>query len=197
MTNLEFVERLESAAAHKTMYMWGGIYRKITPSYAKMLYQQYPYKYSENRRNQIDSVASSINTTYGCDCAGLIKAFAYFGGIGSPDYDVSLDYNVNMFMSASPKTGPIDSMPYTTVGLGLYTPGHCGVYLGDNMYIECNLTNQIDGVYLGRFDPKRWQSYFYIPHMEYNANPQGKFSILINGFSSKEEAEKAITIVKE
>lgn len=56
------------------------------------------------------------------DCSGLIASF----GVGGNRVDM---------MSSSPNTGDISSLP-DVPGLGVYMPGHVGVYVGEGMVVD-------------------------------------------------------------
>ena len=92
-------------------------------------------------------------TTPGCvDASGLIVSYA--GGSSSAEM---------MFASATVK-GPISSLP-NQPGLGLYTFGHVGVYVGNGMAISAE--NESTGVVAQPIAAGGWTQWFQIPGVSY------------------------------
>lgn len=89
----------------------------------------------------------------GVDCSGLICGYAY----GCPRTSEA------MFATA-PVKGPISSMPELP-GLGLYMPGHVGVYLGGGMAVDAR--NEDAGVCRGSISSLPWTQWFEIPGISY------------------------------
>ena len=146
----------------KTLYMWGGLMNAITEYFINYKAKQYPSRYTESRK---ETLRKYINKAYGCDCAGLIKSY-YFGGVGSPGYEASKDLNASgMFNKASEK-GPISTLP-ETVGIGLYQPGHVGVYAGNGIAYECTLGSYGDGVVKTKVAGRGWTNWFKVPFIDY------------------------------
>ena len=90
----------------------------------------------------------------GCvDCSGLIYGYAY----GCP-------HSSEAMFAAAPKKGPIGSMPDIS-GLGLYMPGHVGVYLGGGMAVDAR--NESAGVCKSSISGMPWTHWFEIPGINY------------------------------
>lgn len=149
----------------KTLYMWGGLMNNITEYFINYKANQYPSYYSNSRKNLLRQY---IDKAYGCDCVGLIKSY-YFGGIGSPDYEASKDLNASGMYNKAPEKGPISTIP-ETIGLGLYQPGHVGVYARNGKVYECTLGSYGDGVVKTNLAGRGWTHWFKIPFIDYTDN---------------------------
>ena len=88
------------------------------------------------------------------DCSGLIASL----GVGG---------NRCSMMSSSPETGSISTIP-DIPGLGLYMPGHVGVYVGGGMAVDAR--NEYDGVCYSSISNMRWTNWFKIYGVDYSDN---------------------------
>jgi len=71
------------------------------------------------------------------DCYGLVKAYAWWNDTrNNPVYDVSTDRNQEMACAASLSKGTIATLPEIP-GVVLWMKGHCGIYLGGGVFVEC------------------------------------------------------------
>ena len=91
--------------------------------------------------------------SYGAvDCSGLIMLYNGVGGIRTD------------MMSASPETGYISSLP-NIHGLGLYQPGHVGVYVGSGMAVDAR--SAAYGVCYQSVYSKNWTNWFKVAGVSY------------------------------
>lgn len=162
LTNTGLVEHAQRMLALPTSYMWGTLARKIDQSTIDWCRKTYPTMYSADR---VEYLQKQIGKRYGCDCVGLIKSY-YFGGVGSPKYTASRDYNTNAIFAAAPKKGTLASLPEVP-GTCLYMQGHVGIYIGGGKAIECTLGNYGDGVVTTNVRGRGWSNWFYCPFVEY------------------------------
>lgn len=166
MDNLGLIEYCkEIERTRKTLYMWGGLMNPITEHFIKYKAVQYPNYYSERRKNYLRNY---IDQALGCDCVGLIKSY-YFGGVGSPNYDASKDLNASGMYNRSSDKGPIETLP-ETYGIGLYQPGHVGVYAKNGEVYECTLGAYGDGVVKTQLAGRGWTHWFKVPFISYVEN---------------------------
>lgn len=152
LTNSGLIEYCKTALTKNTAYMWGGLFRTITTSYINQLKLLYPGKYVQPHLGVLEKLVDT--GYYGCDCIGLIKSY-YFGGIGSPNYISSKDYNVPMMYNDAAVKGEIttfDNVPGRLVMTDNLK--HVGVYIGGNQVIECTLKTESEkgGVIQSTFD---------------------------------------------
>ena len=91
--------------------------------------------------------------SYGAvDCSGLITLYNGVGGIRTD------------MMAASPETGSIGSLPRIH-GLGLYQPGHVGVYVGSGMAVDAR--DEYSGVCYDSVYSKSWTNWFKVAGVSY------------------------------
>lgn len=94
--------------------------------------------------------------SYGCvDCSGLIMLYNGVGGS-----------RTSMCQVASDK-GSISSLPRIH-GLGLWQPGHVGVYVGSGMAVDAR--DEEDGVCYQSVYSKNWQMWFKVVGVSYPTN---------------------------
>ena len=86
------------------------------------------------------------------DCSGLIYSYYGVGGIRSD------------MMAMSPQTGGIGSLPEIP-GLGLYMPGHVGVYVGGGMCVDARDYGY--GVCYQSVASMGWTNWFYVYGVDY------------------------------
>lgn len=158
-TNNGLVEYCKTALTKNTAYMWGGLFRTITTDYINQLKSIYPDEYVQPHLGVLEKLVGK--GYYGCDCIGLIKSY-YFGGIGSPNYVSSKDYNVPTMYNSAAIKGEIttfDKVPGRLVMTGNLK--HVGVYIGDNQVIECTLKNESEkgGVIQSTFSIDIWEKW--------------------------------------
>ncbi len=155
-TNSGLVAYCKTALTKNTAYMWGGLFRTITPDYINQLKEIYPKEYVQPHLGVLENLANK--GYYGCDCIGLIKSY-YFGGIGSPNYVSSKDYNVPTMYNNAALKGTIDTFDKVPGRLVMTSAlNHVGVYIGNNQVIECTLKNESEkgGVIQSAFSTNTW-----------------------------------------
>lgn len=86
------------------------------------------------------------------DCSGLIYSYYGVGGIRSD------------MMAMSPQTGSIGTLPEIP-GLGLYMPGHVGVYVGGGMCVDAR--DYAYGVCYQSVASMGWTNWFYVYGVNY------------------------------
>lgn len=86
------------------------------------------------------------------DASGLISSYA------------GTAHNAEAMFAAAPAKGSMSTMP-DIPGLGLYMPGHVGVYVGDGMVV-CAL-NKSEGVVCNPLSSLSWTQWFQIPEVAY------------------------------
>lgn len=160
-TSKGLLTHVEYCLTCPTVYGWGGLMRILTVPYLLQLANMYPDKYPPTLVKKYKELS---NKTYLCDCVGLIKSY-WFGGVNSPNYNLKYDCNTNGMFAAAPTKGKIESMPEIP-GLGVYIPGHVGVYMGDGKVIECT-TMYGGGVVCTKLPERKWTHWFQIPYTKY------------------------------
>lgn len=167
MDNRGLVKHVEECYKMPTIYMWGGIMRTVTQYYINQLSSMYPNQYTTSRKKTLQSV---IAKSYGCDCVGLIKSY-WWGGIGSPNYDVKTDIAAGGFYERAQVIGDINSIPEIP-GLVVYMDGHVGVYVGNGKVIECTWGVYGDGVVKTNLKGRGWKYWLKAPYIDYVDEPE-------------------------
>ena len=181
-TNSGLVAYCKSALTKNTAYMWGGLFRTITTDYINQLKGIYTKEYVQPHLGVLENLVGK--GYYGCDCIGLIKSY-YFGGIGSPNYVGSRDYNVPMMYNNAKLKGEIatfDKVPGRLVMTSALN--HVGVYVGNNQVIECTLKNESEkgGVIQSSFNNSwtKWCQCIFIDDDTSGSSEQGTKNIYLS-----------------
>jgi hypothetical protein len=107
------------------------------------------------------------------DCSGLIKSYLWWTGSGT-DPNPSLSSvagSSNSMLSAASVKGSINLSDSSSLpriqGLILYSPGHVGVYVGDNMEVDnrCSGENMRKQEVIG--GSYHWTKWFKLPQLRY------------------------------
>lgn len=141
MTNREFVDRLHKAVNTKTLYVWGCFGGPMIEKNKKRYTTNHSYNMQSSRKTMIERASSD---TFGFDCVCLIKGILWgwdadpdktYGGAryesnGIPDTTITTLLNKYC-------TDQSNDFSNIEVGEFLVMDGHCGVYIGDGLAIEC------------------------------------------------------------
>lgn len=136
-----FVEILKKIATdYKTLYVMGGIGSPLTDKNKQRYCNNYDYNRDPKRTAMIQA---ATDDTFAFDCVCLVKAVLWgwngdknhiYGGAtyksnGVPDEGVNqmLDYCYDIS----------DNFADIIPGEYLWMDGHCGVYIGDGLAVEC------------------------------------------------------------
>ena len=105
------------------------------------------------------------------DCSGLIKSYFWWTGDGSdPNPSLaSIPASSSAMLSSASESGSISSLSSlpNVQGLILYSPGHVGVYLGDNLEVDNRCTGQnvkFGNVVGGSY---QWKTWLKLPQLSY------------------------------
>ena len=88
------------------------------------------------------------------DCSGLIKSKVEVCASGTEE-----------LLAESPLSGPIETIP-DIPGLGVYTFGHVGIYVGDGMVIDARTENS--GIGYDSVEYETWTNWFEIKGVDYS-----------------------------
>lgn len=146
-------------------YWFGCCCYPCTKSLLARKAQQYPTHYRESRmaRYKADIAAGRKCA----DCVGLVKGYYWTREDGSQKYglDGRPDKGANGMFSASKVNGPISTLPEIP-GLLLYSPGHCGVYIGDGYAIEARGFDY--GIVKTKVSQRSWTHWYQCPYIDYD-----------------------------
>lgn len=183
MTGFQLAARAKRIAGEPSLYVMGA-FGAPSSSVSRSRYTG-PNANEYNRRpERTRMILQSANGTWFFDCVGLIKGIlwgfdfnlgATYGGAiyqahGVPD--VSAD---TMITKCSGVSTNFANLP---VGAMLYSPGHCGIYIGNGQAVECtpawdnrvqitNLHNMGNNAYPCR----TWMKWGRLPWVDYSEIP--------------------------
>ena len=141
MTNSEFVQKLKDCATnYKSLYVMGSIGSPMNKTNKERYINGYKYNQQADRKKMIESASAD---TFGFDCICLVKSIlwgwcgnknAVYGGAkyksnGVPD--IGTEEMLNVCKDVSTNFSKIE------VGEYLWMTGHCGVYIGNGLAVEC------------------------------------------------------------
>ena len=101
------------------------------------------------------------------DCSGLIKSYFWYNfdeGYFSWGLNGFEDTSSETMWEHAEVTGDPEELP-DIPGLGLYHPGHVGIYIGDGKVIEAS--NSTDGMLISDYNPEKWDGWFEINGLTY------------------------------
>lgn len=146
MNNLEFVEKLVTVATnYKTLYASGMFGWPLTDDAIDTAKGDAPYWYNEHKKKE-DNLRECCDRGYfGFDCVCLVKAILWGWSGDYSDFHGGSGYKING-MEDIPESEVLEMCyPISTVfdpklmkpGEFLWKGGHCGIYIGDNLAVEC------------------------------------------------------------
>lgn len=182
MTGQEFAERARSAAAASTLYVNGCFGAPLTASAKKRYTANNKYNQRPERAAKIYAATSN---TFGFDCCGLVKAILWgwcadlskvYGGAVYKANGVP-DTNEDGLLQLCTMTSADFRSTKLVPGAYLYTPGHCGIYLGTGLAAEATPL-WADGVQITAvgniqaqqgYNTRSWSSWGLLPWIDYSA----------------------------
>lgn len=180
MNNLEFQQKLlDVATRYKTVYANGMFGQPITQSIIDQKAAQLPNWYTSKRKSELSALIGQ--GYFGFDCICLIKGIlwgwngnldsvnggAVYGSNGVPD--------VTEYGMLELCTDVSEDFSKMEIGEYLWTGGHCGVYIGDGLAVECTTRwdncVQITAVnnisYKSGYNERTWKKHGKIPYIKY------------------------------
>lgn len=142
MTSMEFVKKAKDIATnYKTLYVYGCLGDPMTPKNKIKHSKTYPFNRRPQRQNMI---ANASEDTFGFDCSGLVKSILW-GWCGDKTKDNGgAKYMSNGVPDASANlligsycSGVSTKFDNIEVGEFLWMSGHCGIYIGGGLAVEC------------------------------------------------------------
>lgn len=184
MTAKELIDKaIYIAKNYKTIYMYAAYGFQVTDNtIAVKAKQNLNNWYTTKNINKLKAVANQNPPTWGFDCVNLYKAIlwgwtgdtskekggAVYGTNGVPDR--SADGIFNLCLNKSSDFSIIKP------GEAVWIPGHFGLYVGDNLVVECTPT-WADGVQfsgllnvkaMDGYPDRRWNQHGFLPWVDYN-----------------------------
>lgn len=183
MTAKELIDKaIYIAKNYKTIYMYAAYGFQVTDkTIANKAKQNLNNWYTSRNINKLKAVANQTPPTWGFDCVNLYKAIfwgwngdeskekggAVYGTNGVPDTNAD-----GLFSRCSNK-----SADFSTIqpGEAVWISGHFGLYIGDNLVVECTPTwddgVQITGLLnvkkMDGYNNRRWTKHGFLPYVDY------------------------------
>ena len=192
LNNIQFKNKLiEAASDYKTIYANGMFGQPITDSIITQKAKQLPNWYTAKRQQDLRSLIDQ--GYFGFDCICLIKGIlwgwdgnlnsanggAVYESNGVPDVT---EYGMLQLCSVvSENFGSVE------VGEYLWTDGHCGVYIGDGLAVECTtrwdnsvqITAVGNIVSQGGYEERIWKKHGKLPYVTYEKTEVDKNDYLL------------------
>lgn len=127
--------------------------------------------YNEKWEYSYGSYGQLKNGVRYSDCSGLIKSYFWWTGDNSDPNPglASVPASSSAMLSSAAESGPISSVSSLprVQGLILYSPGHVGVYIGDNMEVDnrCSGENIKCGNVVG--GSYKWKTWLKLSQLSY------------------------------
>ena len=151
--------------------MWGGYGKEVTNKLINQKKKQYPSHYDAKKVKYLKSLVGKDYYSY--DCAGLIKSYWMSDyGIKKVKYMKKYDKDAyGITLGNAKKEGKIKDLPEIP-GILLYMKGHCGVYVGKGLVIECTSNKRISkkkygGVCLSKLKQRKWTNWVESKWLKY------------------------------
>lgn len=180
MTNVELVKKVKDVAAnYKTVYANGMFGQPITESIIVQKTRQLPNWYTSARQKSLRALIGKGH--FGFDCICFIKAllWGWSGDLkstnGGAKYcsnnvpDITEYGMLNRCSNISSDFSKIEAGEY------LWTDGHCGIYIGDGLAVECT-PKWDNGVQITAvhniaekqgYNGRTWKKHGKLPYIEY------------------------------
>ena len=176
----EFVAKLKDIANnYKTLYVMGGFGAPMTESNKKVYIEQYSYNKKSARKAMIEAATAD---TFGFDCVCLVKGVLWgwngdasktYGGAVYQSNDVPDTTIENLLKSCSDVS---DDFSNIVPGEFVTMKGHCGVYIGDGLAVECTpkWENKVQITAVGNigdvegYNTRTWVSHGKLPYVDYS-----------------------------
>ncbi|MBR5785340.1 MAG: hypothetical protein IKY41_01400, partial [Clostridia bacterium] len=141
MTNIELANKAKEVAInYKTVYANGMFGQPITDSIIQQKAKQLSHWYTASRRDMLYGLVGQ--GYFGFDCVCFVKSITFWDWNGNADsvnggakYDGSTDYTEDGLLDKC--TNVSDDFKNIEIGEYLWTDGHCGIYIGDGLAVEC------------------------------------------------------------
>lgn len=156
MTSKEFIDKVKDIQKnYKTVYMLGTIGQPCTSGLIASCAKRLPAFYTAAKKSQLQAYVGNSDAF---DCVGLIKAVLWGWKHGNAPYATNGVPDINeTTMINSYCTGVSTNFKGIVPGEVVWLPGHIGVYVGDNLVIECTpaWTNNVQYTGLGNLGGKK------------------------------------------
>lgn len=173
----DFLRRAQDICEKQnTIYLMGGWGHSLTWNNSlNEFIQNYAYnkKHQDALKTALESARVHNTSLFGFDCGGLIKAIIWGFDADKGEYGGGAVYASNGLPDVN-QDGLLEyyskdvSNDFENIVPGeiLYMKGHCGIYFGDGLVIECTPKNS-NNVQYSRLEDRKWLKHFKLTVIDY------------------------------
>lgn len=210
ITNFEFKEKVLFAQKQKTVYANGMFGQPITESIIVQKTKQLPKWYTAERQKSLRALIGK--GFFGFDCICFIKAILWGwrgdlkstnGGAKYCSNNVPDTTEYGMLNRCSNISSDFSKIE---VGEYLWTDGHCGIYIGDGLAVECT-PKWDNGVQITAvhniaekqgYNGRKWRRHGKLPYVQYvvetKQEDEGKTIIELSTLKKGSKGEEVKTL---
>lgn len=181
--NLDLAQWCRNAQKNGWGYVYGGYGQLCTVAYLDQQAAAWPG--ANEAGGPMRTVGEKWLGKRVTDCIGLIKSYAWYNpsdGSIKPGANGFSDCSASSIWGSVTESGEISSIPEVE-GLGVWMPGHIGVYVGKGEVIEAMGTAY--GVVKTKVAGRGWHKWLRIPHIQYVKKQETKKETKKDNDSSK------------
>ena len=170
--NLDLAQWCRNAQKNGWGYVYGGYGQLCTVAYLDQQAAAWPG--ANEAGGPMRTVGEKWLGKRVTDCIGLIKSYAWYNpsdGSIKPGANGFSDCSASSIWGSVTESGEISSIPEVE-GLGVWMPGHIGVYVGKGEVIEAMGTAY--GVVKTKVAGRGWHKWLRIPHIQYVRKQEAK-----------------------
>lgn len=175
---------------HATVYAYGCWGNQLTESLINAKAKQYPWFYTDSKKAQLRAMTKLGYVVWGFDCVNMIKSIlwgwcgntskatggAVYCSNGVPDENANTIFQNYCY----DKTNDFSNI---IPGEFVWMNGHIGVYVGDNIVVECTPAwqNKVQYTGLGNrggkagYNTRTWTSHGKSKFIDYGSQPSSDF----------------------
>lgn len=183
--NLDLAQWCRNAQKNGWGYVYGGYGQLCTVAYLDQQAAAWPG--ANEAGGPMRTVGEKWLGKRVTDCIGLIKSYAWYNpsdGSIKPGANGFSDCSASSIWGSVTESGEISSIPEVE-GLGVWMPGHIGVYVGKGEVIEAMGTAY--GVVKTKVAGRGWHKWLRIPHIQYVKKQEAKKGNKKDNYSSKDK----------
>lgn len=182
MTNIELAARAKDAAKkYKTLYIKGCFGAPMNERNKRRYANNCAYNRRPDRKNLIESASAD---TFGFDCGCFIKGLlwgwcgnetAIYGGASYASNGVP-DIGENAMIAKCDAVSTRFDLDTMIPGEMLWMPGHCGIYIGGGLAVECSPAweNKVQitacNCDIQGYHRRNWKKHGRLPWVDYRVN---------------------------
>lgn len=183
----EFLEKAQDICEKQnTIYLMGGWGHSLTwNNSVNEFIANYTYnkKHQDALKTAVDAARGNNTSLFGFDCCGLIKGIIWGFDADQGEYGGGAVYASNGLPDVN-QDGLLEyyskdvSNDFENIVPGeiLYMKGHCGIYFGDGMVIECTPKNS-NNVQYSRLEDRKWTKHFKLTVIDYTRDEETEGTI--------------------